>query len=270
MYKQNLIHNTVTDNAGDAGGGAPPKDQQDSKADASQVKAQGDQYDDFGYKILPKPEGDKDSKAGEKEEAKPEEKLEDIKDPASGYGVKALEEPKEDPVSKIDQPATVDENKPADIDVKGLDDKEAEKLKEFAKTNSLSKEQAQKLVDLRKSEFAQSKQAQIDAQKQQEREVAKLKAGWDKELRADPSFGGAHFEKSLVKVEKVLNQFMPGTKKILTEGKITLHPGIMRDLAKIADIMYRPENLVNGEASGARSDKKSEEKESSPLDFYNS
>jgi hypothetical protein len=236
------------------------------KADAPQsaaVKAAGDSdqtHDSYGYKIQ-KPGEAKETKT---EAPKVEEKLEDIKDPASGYGVKPLEEPKAEDLPKVEVDPAKIETPPIEVDLKGLGDKEAAKLKDFFKEKNIPKEAAQEFANLIKSEMQTTNLAQEQAVKAQKIEEARIKAGWDKELRTDPAFGGDNYAKNLHATEKVLRDFLPNTKKELTARGSMLPPYVMRDLAKLSEHLYGSEKFVQGE----QSTEPKEEPEASPLDFY--
>lgn len=221
--------------------------------------------DEFGYKIADKP-GTKDQKAGAKEA--PPEKLEDLKDPGTGYGVKPVEAPEEEVAAPPAKAADViDPNAPPplEVDLKGLDEGSAKTLKQFMETQKLTKEQAQSLADLVKASSAEAQKAQAAAVKAQKAEENKIKAQWDKNLRDDPVFGKENFNQSVHKAEKVLKDFFPNTKKELTSRQTMLPDYVMRDLAKLSDHLFGGDKFVAGDASGRSAPEK---KEPSPLDFY--
>ena len=139
-------------------------------------------------------------------------------------------------------------------------------MQEFAKANALPKEAAQALVNLRKSEFDANLAQAEEAKKAQARAIEKVKASWDKELRTDATFGGDKFAHNVAQVEKVLADFMPSTKKTLTERGSMLPPYVMRDLAKLAEKLYAAEKLVQGEA--AVGEAVVEDKQDDHLSFY--
>lgn len=272
MFKQSmqLKQNEAGDNNGASGTTPPASPGENPPANPAPAQAGGDQFDQFGYKTAPDV---KPGEAGAAEVIPPvEEKLEDIKDPATGYGsnppadvtTEKVVPPVVPPVAEV-VPPKLDE-----IDVKGLADADAAKIKELATTHKLPKEAAQALVDMKKSEA----KAAVDAQAAQvEADKAfriKQKKDWDSSLRSDPHFGNnvkEQFDKSLLKVEKVLKDFMPGTRKLLTEQGLTLNPGIMKDLAGLAKHLYNPEKMVSGEGidTPVVSDK---EEKNDPLAFY--
>lgn len=245
----------------------PPLASQTTQTDAAKVEAAGSSTDEYGYHK--DPAGSETSQAGKeakvddkKAQAKTDSgKEEDIKDPATGYG-----KPIEPPVAEPPPPAPEPKVELAyEVDTKDLDPKVATQLKEFAKTNGLTKEAAQAFINLRKSEIAAAEISKTEAQKAQGREIAELKTSWDKELRTHPTFGGDKFAHNVMRSEKVLSEFMPETKKMLTERSSMLPPYVMRDLAKLADHLYSTDRLIQGEAGGVKETKK----EIDPLDFYN-
>ena len=176
-------------------------------------------------------------------------------------------------------PPKVEEAKPAEVppvvepkielgyelDAKDLDSKEVTKIKEFAKTHSLTKEAAQAFLDQKLSETKAATKSYEDRKLAAENAVKEVKINWDKELRTDKTFGGENFERNIMQAERVLSEMMPETKKALTERKSMLPPYVMRDLAKLAETLYKPEKMIQGESSIAE---KKNEKEVNHLDFY--
>ncbi len=272
LKRLNLICKPDNDDGGDSGETKTPPPAQAESASATATEEEGDSnLDDLGYEIpgSKASETGKETKSDDKKtkEKNPEPaKLEDIKDPSSGYGkdpVK-LEEVKED--------APPPEAKKVDlgfeVDVKDLPAAEAEKIQEFAKKNALTKEATQALIDLRKSEVQSQEQAKADFVKKGDRLRAEQKASWDKELREDPTFGKENFAHNVFKVEKVLSQVMTHTKKLLTERKSVLPPYVMRDLAKMHDLLYEKEALVNGDVVVGDEDSSTKTKDDEIKDFY--
>lgn len=248
------------------GGGAPPVEPKVDPAatpPAPKVEEGGDTHDELGYEKVPAPASEKE-KAGDKpvekktDEPKAPEKVEN---PATGYGD---EPPKvEPPAKKVEEvPPVKDELDPV---VEGLPKVEADKIKEFAKKHSASKEIIKAFADLRKSEIEADKVAAADYEKDLEREKQQVKADWHKELKDDPVFGGEKFSYNISRAEKVLEEFMPSTKKTLTERKGILPPYVMRDLAKLAEHLYSTERLVQGEPKAEVKDDKAAD---DPLAFY--
>jgi hypothetical protein len=247
------------DKGGD-GGAAPNKEAPAAEQKPTEeVKTPGAEFDEFGYEKTPDAAGKKADEPAEKKDEKPEE----IKDPATGYGTEA---PKEEPVEEkpVEKPAAEEIKLEFELDVKDLDEKEALKLKEFAKSHKLSKEVTQALADDKKAEAKAISEMQAERVKAEAKAVADLKTKWDRELRSDPKFGGENFAKNIHKVEKLMSEFMSDTKKVLTERKSMLPPYVMRDLSKLADLVYSTEKLVQGDPNKVEPEKK----ETDPLDFY--
>ncbi len=282
MFKQFMMLLNKVDDVSGGGGGTPasetpPAAPATDAAGAAAIETPGDNLDDYGYAKVKDPAAPKEGeKPGEKKEtpATPpkEESLADIKDPASGYGIEAPVIPKDDSAPAAVVPAAEPPKPPEEIeiDAKGLGDADALKIKDFAKANGLSKEQAQKLADMKKVEIADITKAQASQLKQHEITVAKTKATWHNELKTDKDFGGEageKFDKSLLKVEKVLKDFLPATKKALTEGGITLNPSVMKDLVKLADKLYGAEKFEQGNAGQEPEDGAGKE-EHQPWDVY--
>ena len=258
----------------DAGGSGEPKTKvpPPPAADSAKSEETGDSTDEFGYAKSPEGKVDGSAKKDAATEGKGAAKVppvpqdEKIEKPATGYGI---EPPKEEVVSPVVvEPPKVELG--YELEVKdGLDPKEVAKVKEFAKANTLTKEAAQALMNLKSEEFKAGVVTQNEAKTKYETWRKNEIAGWDKELRADPTFGGDRFVHNLMRAEKVLDQFLPTTKKALTERGSTLPPYVMRDLAKLADHLYSTENLTLGDPEKA--DTVIEIKNSNEhLDFYNS
>lgn len=152
------------------------------------------------------------------------------------------------------------DDKPLELDLKGMKDDESEikTIREIAKEQKLTKDQAQALVNA----IAAGKTQTVEAQKQIEIQKQTVYKTWETELRNDPNFGGANFDHNIHNVNRVLNENMPGLKNILTGGGKRLPPSIMRDLKGIAERLYGERTHVDGGAGtqGAKH---------SPLDFYN-
>lgn len=216
--------------------------------------------DDFGYEVEAKADA---PKTEEKPAAKPEE--EKPITAATGYDTepKVEEKPEEKSEKKAEEKP---EDKDAlDIKVEGLPDKELAKIKEFAKEHKVPKEIAEAYAKLRKSELEASDKARKEAEAEAERQMQATRKNWYTELKNDPKFGGENFARNTKQVEKVMEEFMPNTKKVLTERKGMLPPYFMRDLAAIADQMYSTEKLKTGDASVPPKDNE----EDDALAFYN-
>jgi len=255
------------DGAGGGGGNEPKAD--DKSKDASGDKkseAEGDNLDEFGYEKDPeakgdkKPEGKADDKSKQDSSAEPPK----IEKPGTGYD----KEPEK--VEEVQKP----EEKPAkielgfELDLKGLNDDNAKWVQEFAKENELTQAQAQKLAGKRKAEQDEAAAYVEEQKKQAETSRKQIRAAWHKELKEDKTFGGENFVKNVARVEQVLEQHMPLTKKDLTERGAMLPPTVMRDLLGLWESLYGGKSVVQGDPPGAGKDK--EQKNEDPLDFYNS
>lgn len=210
--------------------------------------------EDFGYDT---PAVDPAAKEDPKEPIK-EIVKEEVVEPASGYdGEKDPVAPKEEPKPKEETPPVV----PDELDpmVEGLPKDEADGVKAFAKKHGFTKEQVKAYTDLRKDELSQFESAKKSAIAQQENEKLKTRASWHKELKEDQDFGGENFKKSIADVDKVLNDFMPGMKKSLTERGAMLPPYVMRDLKALAAHLYSKEKLVQGDVPTPKVDEKVED-----------
>ena len=233
-------------------GGAPAK--------APPAPSDKVETDDFGYQVEAKAEA---PKVEEKPAAKPEEEKPIAA--ATGYDSepKVEEKPEEKSEQKVEEKP--EEKNALDIKVEGLPDKELAKIKEFAKEHKVPKEIAEAYAKLRKSELEAFDKAQKEAAAESERQIQATRKNWYTELKEDPKFGGENFARNTKQVEKVMEEFMPNTKKVLTERKGMLPPYFMRDLAAIADQMYSTEKLKTGDASVPPKDNE----EDDALAFYN-
>jgi len=205
-------------------------------------------HDDFGYPIAPKdaPPTDvvKEAIEAKKEAAKPVEEKEIVS--ATGYGEEPpkIEEPK-----KEEKPpeAAAEAAKELDIDVKDLPEDDAKSIKEFAKKHNVTKEIAQAMADMKKTEHAEVSQDIEQRRQDTENRKKKMASDWHNELKNDSTFGGEKFAYNLKQAEKVIDQFLPNLKSRLLEDKQMLPPYIMKDLAKLAKHLYSTEKLTQGE-----------------------
>jgi hypothetical protein len=245
----------------EGGGGAPPvesKVEPPPAANTPPPKEGGKEFDDLGYE---KPAPPKDEKPPDEKTKEPiVDKKVEVK--ATGYAEPPpkIEEPP--PAPKVETPPVLDE---IDEMVKELPKEEAAKMKEFAKTHSVPKEILKAFAELRKTEIKNAETYQANAEKEALLQEQRNRAAWHKELKDDPAFGGEKFDKNVSQTEKVLEEFLPQTKKMLTERKGILPPYLMRDLAKLADHLYATEKLVQGEPKVETEEKT---KEDDPLAFY--
>lgn len=219
--------------------------------DSKEVDNSG--IDDFGYEevkletkeTIPPPNPIKDEK---------ESKIEKT---ATGYGKES--ETKSDE-NKIPEPKAAEETPPANDEeklkkelsdiVKDLpDDIDKDKITKFALDNKLNKEQLQAYAEFIKEEGKSLEASQKEAVKAQRSE-------WKNELITDPEFGGENFDKNVDRVEKVLENYMPNTKKILTERGTMLPPYIMRDFLALSKVLNPTTPLVVGNPGQTENDNK--------------
>lgn len=257
----------IKDGQGAGASGNEPKTEQAPAQGDTGSQAEGDQFDDFGYPIT-KEEGDKKPEgSGDKKSEVPKEEPTKIENPSTGYGD---EPPKiEDaPPEKKEDPKKDDIDLGFEVNAEGVPAEELSKLKSFLKKHNASKELAQELIDQRKQEIASIKAEQEAAEKEMKLERDRTRVAWHKELKDDPNFGGDKFGFNVLRAEKVVEEFMPNTKKRLTETKAMLPPYVMRDLVKLADHLYSTEKLVQGDPTKPNNENAKDEDD--PLAFYNS
>lgn len=254
---------------GGGGGGksaTPPAAAKPPVSDNS--PAEDDKFDDLGYEKTPAAsasEGEKDETGKAGKEPEPAAAADDKEiTPASGYS--------DDP-SKVEDPEPEPAPKADDIDLgyelktEGLPADEVAKLKDFLKKNGATKEIAQALMDLRKSELKAADETRVKAEEAAKKEQAETRKRWMKELKDDPVFGGEKYGFNVKRAERVIEEFMPGTKKVLTERKSMLPPYVMRDLARLADHLWATEGLKTGNPPAPS---ETEEEQDDALAFYNS
>ena len=129
-----------------------------------------------------------------------------------------------------------------------LDEKEAKaedlaKVKAFAKKHGIPQAAAQELLDERKAIVANEAAEAL----KKENAIKQTRIDWHRELKTDPKFGGEQFAHNLAQAEKVIENFMPNVKKVLTERGSMLPPYVMRDLADLAKTLYGSKSLVQGD-----------------------
>lgn len=183
--------------------------------------------------------------------------------PGTGYSEEA---PKDEPVvPPVVPPPVIDLG--YELDTKDLDPNITLKVKEFAKANGLTKEAAQAFLNLRKTEADEMKAEEIKRGEETKNQISTIRKSWDQELRNHSEFGGEKFAANLKMVEKILSDFMPETKKTLTERGGMLPPYVMRDFAKLGKHLFSGDSFVQGDISNGGDEP--QKKETNPLDFYN-
>lgn len=220
--------------------------------------------DDFGYETDPKdPPKKEDEKEPEKKEGDKEPEKEE--EPGSTGYDKEPEKPKEEP----EKEAAKKEDEGDDfglLDTTGLLAEDVQEIREFAKKYSASKEIVKGLVEQKKAEVERIKKWQETQDKEAVKKSQEIRQQWFDELKNDPDFGGENFSTNVKKADKILAEHMPNTKKKLTESGAMLPPYVMRDLAKLADVVNSTEKLVQGDPIKPEKDDKKDEND--PLSFY--
>lgn len=259
-----------------------PEQKKPESDNVTPIKPEEKKLDDNGYQVTSeekKPEEKKPEESikpvsgytDETKEENIEPKIEKI-DPVSGYAEKVEKKPEEKKPEEKKVEEKPEEKKTSfeemKLDTEGLLDQELKSIGDFVKKHGVNKDQAQELVDIKKAEIKLYTDEQKNQKIKHDADRKQLRADWKQELKDDPKFGGEKFDHSIQQSEKVLHEFFPGLKKILTERGGMLPPYVMRDLAKLAGHLYSSEKLVQGDPSVPP--KKEEVKEDDPLAFYNS
>lgn len=266
---------------GDGGGEIPkPPGHEDKPADEKPnppgnppAQGEGDkEYDELGYEKAPKKADEKKSD-DKKAAAEKSEKVENT----TGYGDKepVVEGPPPPSEKKDDAPPPPP---PVDLDkrVEGLPPELQKDVKDYTEQVQklkLSPEQEKVLIDSAvekaKQSFSTAKVSWESHQQalkraQQEKELANYK-----DLKSDPDWSGDKFDVNIIRTSKVLREFGPEIEKRFTEGKVQIHPDLMRMLARVADSLYPDRSMVQGEPPAGKDDEDEKDKPLNPLDFYN-
>lgn len=248
---------------------APESPVVQTPAPTENPEADGKKFDNFGYEITGEEKPKPDEKVVDPALPKPDEK---IIDPATGYEENA---PKVDEVKPSEPPK--EEVKPTDtglgyeLKFEGVPSDEAKSMTDFIKQHKVPKEIAEAYVKQRQAEVVAETKAYekslTEQNQKQARELQVTRQKWHKELKDDPTFGGEKFSANIHRSEKVLKEFMPELKSYLTEHTAMLPPHVMKGLARVADVIYKTGNHIQGDPQAAA--KNDDSKKASPLDFYN-
>lgn len=258
--KSSILFNQV--NPGDTGGGGsnaqatPPVPPPAPSTPTPQAKG-AVEYDELGYAKVPAeqpPAPNQTPKTPEPPAATP---------PAPGEVNSGYNQPPPPPnaAGYVDPNAVPPPAAPAtppapgefkiEVDLKDFTDVDKKVFSEQFEKYKLPKEAQQALVDIRKTYLDQQALEQSNHQKQVEAQVTKLKSDWFNELKNDKDFGGSNFDANTKMVNKFINDFMPNTKKMLTEKGGMLPPNTMRDFHAVAKKLYETEGFVQGDGSAA-------------------
>lgn len=226
----------------------PPADAASEAAAAEQAEK-----DDLGYGDQSDGQAEKEAAAkaeADKIEAKKVEDAKTVDDPASGYGEdennKEKSKDNSDDTDKGDNDKEKEKEgedlakefeKVLDTLPEGFD---KEKLSKFATEHKLTTKQLEAYVNLAKDD------RESDLQQLKDNKAAKRES-WKTELKEDADFGGENFDKNVDRVEKLLENQMVNTKKMLTETGGMLPPYVMKDLAALAKLLNPNNNLTGGE-----------------------
>lgn len=211
-----------------------------------------DNVDDLGYTTSEEvtPPAEEVTPPAATEDDKPVEK------PASGYGktdeVDAPAEEVAPPEEKTPEEISEEEKIQKEIteSIKDLgDDYDKNKITKFAKDNKLTPDQLKAYVKFTKEEDAAAVKSNAEAIKVQ-------RLAWKEELQNDKEFGGANFDKNVDRVEKLLQNNMSNTKKVLTEKGGVLPPYFMKDLLSLAKALNPTTNFVGGDAPAPKEEPK--------------
>jgi hypothetical protein len=133
-----------------------------------------------------------------------------------------------------------------DEDFVGVGDNDKTQLKRIATEKKWSKEFLKDVVDLRKLDYAEAMKVRTNQNNERQQKLTELRTNYYNELMSDPTYGGANFQTTIHKVDKVLAEHLPTMKKNLTETKGILPPNVMRELAKMAEKIYGTESFEQG------------------------
>lgn len=158
----------------------------------------------------------------------------------SGYG--EAPPPPAEGVKPPEGQAPAEAVKPLELDLKGVPEVDVKAIQDFASKHKLTKEQAQAFADNLKLAEAEK----VKLEENRKLKIKEVYQAWEKELRDDTEFGGAKFDQNVHNVNRVISEHMPGVKKMLTDGGKRLPPSVMRDLSKVASLLYGEQNFVNG------------------------
>lgn len=256
----------MEENTGDNQGGGSGYNTDDGPEDKKEVESTEPETDDLGYAKVSEEEPpnvqdqDKNEEDGEKDSK--EKESEEPQDSPSGYGEdsdadgeKGKETSEDNGEGKEGDDGKDKEGEPDLGDTSNFLPEEIELIK------AEKPEVQAALAEYKRKELAKMKEMADARQAENAKKVKEQRAGWVKELKEDPDFGGESFGSNVKKVDRVLNDFLPNVKKKLTESKGMLPPYIMRDLAKLSKNLYGTEGFVKGEEQQSKKEVKSEDQE---------
>ena len=253
MFKRSrILYNQITDsNNGGGGNNVPPP----PTPNAPPPQAQGTpQFDAFGYAVPaapPTPPAPNQTPQGTQPPPTPPQ-------PDLNTGYNAFPLPSNvagyvDPATIPPPPTPPPPAAPPAVelvDMKDLSDTDKKLWGDYFTEHKLPKEAQTKLIEIEKNRVLANQQAEATRQKQIEAETTRLKSQWFNELKTDKEFGAA-FDVNVKMVNRLISDFMPNTKKMLTEKGGMLPPNTMRDFYALAKKLYETESFVQGSGPGA-------------------
>jgi uncharacterized membrane-anchored protein YhcB (DUF1043 family) len=140
------------------------------------------------------------------------------------------------------------------IDLRGLPEEQTKDIIDFAKDLKLSPEQAQSILDRRKSELDKFNEYQANTEK----EIQQTYTKWEQELRTEWS---QDFGANVKAVNNTLSKHYPETSKMLATSGKRLNPMQMKEFLSVSKLLSDEGTF---EAGGTNSDKKVRD----PSDYY--
>ncbi len=261
LKKSRILYDEVkTGDTGGAGGSnnaPPPTPSPTPTPNSAPPSTEGIKFDDFGFEIkqevvkaeVPKEEGiTPDPKA-----QTPPSDIEIN----TGYEA-PVEPPKEEVIPPAELPPTpppVEDKDKVVTDFGNLSEADKKVLGDYFEKHKLPKEARDEMVALKKSEISNQLKAQQDQKALVEKETAKLKSTWYNELKNDKEFGGTNFDANIKMVNRLVGDFMPNVKKMLTDKGGMLPPGTMKDFHFVAKKLYETEKMVQGDPGTSETSK---------------
>lgn len=172
----------------------------------------------------------------------------------SGY---STEEKKDETVvddKKVEETKNDTKVEDLKIDLRGLPEEQTKDIIDFAKDLKLTPEQAQSILDRRKSELDKFNEYQTNTEK----EIQQTYTKWEQELRTEWS---QDFGANVKAVNNTLSKHFPETSKMLATSGKRLNPMQMKEFHSLSKLLGDEGTF---EAGGANSDKKDRH----PSDYY--
>lgn len=250
LIKYILMNTAAEGSQGSGGTNAPPPP---SPAQSAPSEAPGSSSLDFYAAPAPPPPPASDAPPAPAGESQPPAPPAQSEKPSGslGYGVEEPSTPPAPPAAPAPAaaeqppapPAAAEGETPAediykDLVVEGFKPEESSAIIDFAKANNLTKEAAQNFLNLKKAEIKIAQDKMTAAKTKYENDVKAQRQTWANNLKT--AWGNEH-DSNLHIVEKYVGEFMPETKKWLTDNKIMLPDVVMKDfLGRAKDAYLTP------------------------------